>query len=103
MEKKDLQIATLVNCLEAQHDDKADPEVDPPNEETDEKEEPLVEKTKEKLDQATTFMVSLSIQQLQEMITNTIKVQYQGSLHDSVLYSKPYSKKIDALRMPRGY
>ena len=23
--------------------------------------------------------------------------------HDSVLYSKPYSKKIDALKMPRGY
>ncbi|KAM2845225.1 hypothetical protein COP1_027687 [Malus domestica] len=37
------------------------------------------------------------------MITCTIKVQYQGSSHNSVLYSKPYSKKIDALRMPRGY
>ncbi|KAM1237849.1 hypothetical protein ACFX2G_039529 [Malus domestica] len=48
-------------------------------------------------------MGSLSIQQLQEMIANTIKVQYEGSSHDSVLYSKPYSKKIDALKMPRGY
>ena len=37
------------------------------------------------------------------MITSIIKVQYQGSLHDSMLYSKPYSKKIDALRMLRGY
>ncbi|KAM2097399.1 hypothetical protein ACFX1R_020955 [Malus domestica] len=37
------------------------------------------------------------------MISSTIKVQYEGSLHDSVLYSKPYSKKIDALKMPRGY
>ncbi|KAM1796743.1 hypothetical protein ACFX11_036950 [Malus domestica] len=48
-------------------------------------------------------MGSLSIQQLQEMITNTIKAQYEGSSHTSLFYSKPYSKKIDALRMPRGY
>ncbi|KAM1024587.1 hypothetical protein EV2_038919 [Malus domestica] len=37
------------------------------------------------------------------MITSTIKGQYEGSSHDSVLYSKPYYKKIDALKMPRGY
>ncbi|KAM1154915.1 hypothetical protein ACFX2B_025641 [Malus domestica] len=48
-------------------------------------------------------MASLSIQQLQEMITNTIKAQYEGSSHTSLFYSKPYSKKIDALKMPRGY
>ncbi|KAM1264682.1 hypothetical protein ACFX15_033989 [Malus domestica] len=40
---------------------------------------------------------------LQEMITNTIKAQYEGSSNTSGLYSKPYSKKIDALRMPMGY
>ncbi|KAM1791252.1 hypothetical protein ACFX12_035236 [Malus domestica] len=45
----------------------------------------------------------LSIQQLREMITNTIKAQYEGSSNTSGLYSKPYSKKIDALKMPRGY
>ncbi|KAM2096462.1 hypothetical protein ACFX1X_019020 [Malus domestica] len=48
-------------------------------------------------------MGSLSIQQLQEMITNTIKAQYKGSSHTSLFYSKPYSKKIDAMKMPRGY
>ncbi|KAM2903239.1 hypothetical protein COP2_003072 [Malus domestica] len=32
-----------------------------------------------------------------------IKTQYEGSSHDSMMYSKPYSKRIDALRMPRGY
>ncbi|XP_070679331.1 uncharacterized protein [Malus domestica] len=37
------------------------------------------------------------------MIASTIKVQNEGNSHDSVLYSKPYSKKIDALKMPRGY
>ena len=84
MEENDLQIATLVNRLEAQQDEKADPKVDPPKKETDEEEEHLVEKAKEKLevDQATTLMGSLSIQQLQEMITSTIKAQYEGSSHD---------------------
>ncbi|KAM2749861.1 hypothetical protein EV2_028717 [Malus domestica] len=37
------------------------------------------------------------------MITNTIKAQYEGRSHTSLFYSKPYSKKIDALKMPRGY
>ncbi|KAM2965711.1 hypothetical protein FF1_026236 [Malus domestica] len=37
------------------------------------------------------------------MITNTIKAQYEGSSNTPGLYSKPYSKKIDALRMPKGY
>ncbi|KAM2293182.1 hypothetical protein EV2_028725 [Malus domestica] len=37
------------------------------------------------------------------MITNTIKAQSEESSNTSGLYSKPYSKKIDALRMPRGY
>ena len=48
-------------------------------------------------------MASLSIKQLQEVIANTVKAQYQGSSNTSGLYSKPYSKKIDALKMPRGY
>ena len=50
VEKKDLQIAMLINCLEAQHDDKVDSKVDPPKEETNEKEEPMVEKAEEKMD-----------------------------------------------------
>ncbi|KAM1251879.1 hypothetical protein ACFX13_040787 [Malus domestica] len=37
------------------------------------------------------------------MITNTIKAQYEESSRTSLFYSKPYSKKIDALKMPKGY
>ena len=80
MEEKDLQIAMFVNRMEAPYD---------------ENEKPLLDKAEEKLDQAIALMGSLSVQQLQEMITSTIKAQYQESSHDSVLYSKPYSKKID--------
>ncbi|KAM1180103.1 hypothetical protein ACFX2G_019608 [Malus domestica] len=105
VEEKDLQIAALVNRLEAQDDEKPNPKIDHLKKEDDEEDEPPVKKidVKPEPDQAAALMGSLSIQQLQEMITNTIKAQYEGISHDSVLYSKPYSKKIDALKMPRGY
>ncbi|KAM1084578.1 hypothetical protein ACFX2I_022778 [Malus domestica] len=105
VEEKDLQIAALVSRLEPQDDENPDPENDPLKRRDDEEDEPQVEKNdvKPKPDQAAALMGSLSIQQLQEMITNTIKAQYEGSSNTSGLYSKPYSKKIDALRMPRGY
>ncbi|KAM2003997.1 hypothetical protein ACFX15_027502 [Malus domestica] len=105
VEEKDLQIAALVNRLEPQDDENPDPENDPLQRRDDEEEEPQVEKNdvKPEPDQAAALMGSLSIQQLQEMITSTVKVQYEGSSNTSGLYSKPYSKKIDTLKMPRGY
>ena len=48
-------------------------------------------------------MVSLSIQQLQDMITNIIQVQYGGSSTTSLIYSKPYTKRINNMRMSNGY
>ncbi|KAM1348211.1 hypothetical protein ACFX2F_002409 [Malus domestica] len=105
VEEKDLQIAALVNQLDAKPDVKVEPEVNPLKKENDEDEEPLVEKVdvKPEADQAAVLMGSLSIRQLQEMITNTNKAQYEGSSQTSLFYSKPYSKKIDALKMPMGY
>ncbi|KAM1600957.1 hypothetical protein ACFXTN_023335 [Malus domestica] len=105
VEDKDLQIAALVNQLDAKPDEKVRQGDNPVKKENNEDEEPPVENIEEKLkpDQAMMLMGSLSIQQLQEMIANTIRAQYEGSSHDSVLYSKPYSKKIDALKMPMGY
>ncbi|KAL0396322.1 UNVERIFIED_CONTAM: hypothetical protein Scaly_0080600 [Sesamum calycinum] len=37
------------------------------------------------------------------MIANTINAQYDGSTQNSPTYSKPYSKRIDTLRMSIGY
>ncbi|KAM2811692.1 hypothetical protein COP1_044303 [Malus domestica] len=104
VEEKDLQIAALVNRLEPQDDENPDPENDPLKRRDDEEEKPQVEKNdvKPEPDQAAVLMRSLSIQQLQE-ITSTVKAQYEGSSNTSGLYSKPYSKKIDTLKMPRGY
>ncbi|KAM1050609.1 hypothetical protein ACFX2A_033040 [Malus domestica] len=105
VEEKDQQIAALVNQLDVKPDVKIEQGDDSVKKENDEDEEPPVEKidVKPEPGQAAAFMGSLSIQQLQEMITNTIKGQYEGSSHTSSFYLKPYSKKIDALKMPRGY
>ncbi|KAM1079610.1 hypothetical protein ACFX2B_014156 [Malus domestica] len=74
VEEKDQQIAALVNQLDVKPDVKIEQGDDSVKKENDEDEEPPVE-----------------------------KIDYEGSLHDSVLYSKPYSKKIDTLKMLRGY
>ncbi|KAM0997666.1 hypothetical protein ACFX2C_007523 [Malus domestica] len=105
MKEKDLQIVALVNQLEAHDDEKLDPKVNLLKRGASEEEEPPVEKVnvKPEPDLAAALMWSISIQQMQEMITNTIKALYEGSSRTFVLYSKPYSKKIDALKMLRGY
>ena len=89
VKEKDLQIAKLVNQLDAQHDMKVDPKVDPLKNEEKEDEKPLIEKVEEKPDQATTLMGSLSIQQLQNMIANTVRTQMGDTSRDALLYSKP--------------
>ncbi|KAJ9682463.1 hypothetical protein PVL29_018393 [Vitis rotundifolia] len=49
------------------------------------------------------LVASLSVQQLQDMITNTIRAQYGGPLQSTLMYSKPYTKRIDNLRIPMDY
>ncbi|KAM2134381.1 hypothetical protein ACFX1R_004398 [Malus domestica] len=105
VEEKDLQITALVSRLEPQDGENPDPEDDPLKKGAGEEEEPSMEKidVKSEPDQAAALMGSFSIKQLQEMITSTVKAQYKESSNTSGFYSKPYSKKIDALKMPRGY
>ncbi|TYK16408.1 ty3-gypsy retrotransposon protein [Cucumis melo var. makuwa] len=37
------------------------------------------------------------------MIVNSIRAQYEGPPQISFIYSKPYTKRIDNLRMSLGY
>ncbi|TYK02512.1 ty3-gypsy retrotransposon protein [Cucumis melo var. makuwa] len=46
---------------------------------------------------------SLSVHQLHDMIVNSIRAQYGGPSQTSFMYSKPYTIKIDNLRLPLGY
>ncbi|KAH7850616.1 hypothetical protein Vadar_000484 [Vaccinium darrowii] len=48
-----------------------------------------------------TSIASVSVQQLHNMITNTIRAQYGGPSHSSYMYSKPYTKRIDYFRITR--
>ena len=48
-------------------------------------------------------VASLSVQQLQDMIVNSIKAKNGGSSQTSFIYSKSYIKSIINLRMPLGY
>ncbi|KAA0050735.1 retrotransposon gag protein [Cucumis melo var. makuwa] len=44
-----------------------------------------------------------TVQQLQDMIVNSIRAQYGGLSQTSFMYSKSYTKRIENLRMPLGY
>ncbi|KAL0439394.1 UNVERIFIED_CONTAM: hypothetical protein Slati_2422400, partial [Sesamum latifolium] len=59
--------------------------------------------TVQKSTHSETSIATLSVQQLQEMITNTVKIHYGGTTQSSPTYSKPYTKRIDSLRMLIGY
>jgi len=49
------------------------------------------------------FLSSVASEQIQELIANAIKSQLGVSSQKSHLYTKPYTKRIDALHMPYGY
>jgi len=46
---------------------------------------------------------SMSVEQIQSLIANAVKAQLGEGPHKTHLYTKPYTKRIDALRMPHGY
>ncbi|KAA0032802.1 ty3-gypsy retrotransposon protein [Cucumis melo var. makuwa] len=52
--------------------------------------------------QKSVSVASLSVQQLHDMIRNSIRAQYGGPPQTSFMYSKPYTKRIDNLRIPLG-
>ena len=107
LKDKDVKIATLMNKLEVQDlgESSLDPEHPPGF--TLKGENARVDKGKRgevaSQHRHSTSMASIFVQQLQDMITNTIRAQYGGSSTSSLIHSKPYTKCIDNMRMPNGY
>ncbi|XP_022143604.1 uncharacterized protein LOC111013462 [Momordica charantia] len=99
IEEKDSQIASLKNMIESQNVDATESSQTPDVKDNNKGKT----NTQESHSQHSTSIASLSVQQLQDMITNSIRAQYGGSSQNTILYSKPYSKRIDNLRMPVGY
>ncbi|KAK4395831.1 hypothetical protein Sango_1737400 [Sesamum angolense] len=49
------------------------------------------------------FLTGDSCDQLKEFIEGTIRSKVEGSSRSSFTYSKPYTPRIDSLKMPKGY
>jgi len=45
----------------------------------------------------------MTIKQIQDSIANAVKAQLGEGSRRTYLYTKPYSKRVDALRIPHGY
>lgn len=107
LEEKDVKIATLMNKLEVEDLGESSHGLDCPPGFTLRGENARGDKGKggegTSQHRHSTSMASISLQQLQDMITNTIQAQYGGSSTSSLIYSKPYTKRIDNMRMPNGY
>ena len=98
LEDKNLQIATLMSKLEVQ--DHGESSHGHKFTSTNDDKGREIENTRQQ--EQSTSVASLSVQQLKDMITNTIRAQYGGSSASSLTYSKPYTKRIDNMRMPNG-
>jgi len=45
----------------------------------------------------------MTVEQIQYLITNVVKTQLTGGARNTHLYTKPYTKRVDAFCMPRDY
>ena len=106
-EEKDMQIASLINKVEAQVQNTGESSQGLnhlPNVASLLDDAPHMYRTmqveRQMIESAS--VASLSVQQLQDMITNTIKAQYDGPSQSTLMYFKPYTKRIDNLHMPVG-
>ncbi|KAL2487057.1 Retrotrans gag domain-containing protein [Abeliophyllum distichum] len=113
LEDKEAQISTLMHRLELQSpltEDNLknasssrtkDPEIQEHQQKQDIHDRTVVQNVLR--DTAQLSVGFLSVQQLQHMIADTIRAQYGGSPQSSLVYAKPYSRRIEEMRMPLGY
>ena len=45
----------------------------------------------------------MTVEQIQDLIANAVTIQLGRGAHKTYLHTKPYTKRVDALYMPRGY
>jgi len=48
-------------------------------------------------------LIAMTAEQIQELIANAVKTQLGASSQKSRLHTKPYTKRIEVVRMPYGY
>ncbi|KAH0643806.1 hypothetical protein KY290_033918 [Solanum tuberosum] len=105
VDDKNLHIAQLMNKLEAftpgelSHVPTCPPGFDQRNKDVEES----LTKSKFQKEKQSASVAALYVQQLQDMITNTIRAQYGGTPQSSLYYSKLDTRRIDCLSMPTNY
>ncbi|KAA0040572.1 ty3-gypsy retrotransposon protein [Cucumis melo var. makuwa] len=97
VEERDHEIATLKDQIKACETTESSKT---PAVKADDKEKVVLQENQM---QQSISITCLSVQQLQDMITSSIRAQYGGPQQTSFMYSKPYTKRINDLRMPVGY
>ncbi|KAL0284393.1 UNVERIFIED_CONTAM: hypothetical protein Sangu_2473500 [Sesamum angustifolium] len=103
VKEQDAQITRLINKadnIDASH------VMEKQVEAHDEVEMPIKQHYAEKDKSAKEFQISsdglIPVDQLKEFIEGTIRSKVEGSSRSSVTYSKPYTPRIDSLKMPIG-
>ncbi|KAK4402842.1 hypothetical protein Sango_1024900 [Sesamum angolense] len=104
IQEQDAQIARLINKadnIDASH------VMGKQVEAHDEVEMPIKQYYTEKDKSAKEFQISsdglILVDQLKEFIEGTIRSKIEGSSRPSFTYSKPYTPRIDSLKIPMGY
>ncbi|KAL0339274.1 UNVERIFIED_CONTAM: hypothetical protein Sangu_1449500 [Sesamum angustifolium] len=104
VQEQDAQIARLINKadnIDASHVMGKQVEI------RDEVERPIKQHYAEKDKSAQELQISsdglIPVDQLKEFIEGTIRSKIEGSSRPSFTYSKPYTPRIDRLKMPIGY
>ena len=95
------QIATLMKKLEKRLFKSSSKGSD--GEESDKESNRSKDSDDEHMKKKESSLCSMSIEQIQSLIANAVKAQLGGRTHKTHLYTKPYTKRIDVLRMPHGY
>ena len=95
--EEDLQVATLMNKLKVQNQGESSKGHSHTHQHTSQDAHTSSPKKAGGPQGSSTSISSLSVQQLQDMIMNTIRAQYGGAPQNSLMYSKPYTKRIDIL------
>ncbi|KAK3043903.1 hypothetical protein RJ639_000602 [Escallonia herrerae] len=106
VEEKNFQIATLMNKLELQTNEESNRgEVNEASKKggANRRHDGSTSDGFENEEARSNSLASLSVQQLQDMITSTIRAQYGGPSRNNIMYSKPYTKQIDNMRKPAHY
>ena len=100
MEDRDVQMASMMNKIESLGEsNQAD--------DNPQKLQDVIESSAKQQETQNNLQVSadgsIPVDQLKEIILGTIKDKYEGTLKYSLTYAKPYTQRIDQLKMPISY